>query len=259
MSSFPADDAYTENGIDQGDLRQRLTDHLLATKQLVGAAGEEALTIASGAITPTRGTVKVDTESAAATDNLDLIAATNIPDGSSLLLRAVDAGRVVTVRHNQAGTGGINLSGGLSLALNQVDQWLWLQRRGSSGAYWFEVARFGREIEHEVGAAGEPAYQNSWTGSLRFWKDENGTVRLRGNATKTGSVSASSVLFTLPAGYRPSATGIYPVWGTGNGTVGLMMFLSVNSSGEVFWNASPNGAETTVIVNANPVAFRAEA
>lgn len=237
MTAFPANaNAFLENGIDQGDLRQRLQDFLLATKQLVGAAGEEALTIASGSVTPTRGTVRVDTESAASTDNLDLIPATNLPDGSLLLLRATDNGRVVTVRHNQAGTGGINLAGGLNLELNRVDQWLFLQRRGSSGAYWFEVARFGREKDHRVGTSGEPAYQNGWgdgAGSgLYFRKESEGTVRLRGRAVDAVSVASGETIFTLPVGYRPLANELFPCIAASGSSVYLAQVF-VLSTGEV--------------------------
>ena len=63
---------------------------------------------------------------------------------------------------------------------------------------------------HTVGAAGEPAYTNSWvpfgTGYLgaAFTKDPFGRVRIRG-IIKGGA--AGSTAFTLPPGYRPAATG----------------------------------------------------
>jgi hypothetical protein len=61
---------------------------------------------------------------------------------------------------------------------------------------------------HEVGAPGEPAYQNGWThgglstdSTAAFFKDPLGIVHLKGVLhSNTGSLTA----FTLPAGYAPS-------------------------------------------------------
>jgi len=65
---------------------------------------------------------------------------------------------------------------------------------------------------HVVGAAGEPAFQNSWvnfaTGypSASFRKGPDGRVSFRG-AIKSGG--SGTVAFTLPAGYRPPASAIF--------------------------------------------------
>lgn len=62
--------------------------------------------------------------------------------------------------------------------------------------------------QHDVGAAGEPPFQNAWVNfggtedTARFWKDPWGVVHLAG-CMKTGVIG--TVAFTLPAGYRPSA------------------------------------------------------
>lgn len=60
---------------------------------------------------------------------------------------------------------------------------------------------------HSVGAAGEPAFANSWVnfdtanyGSAGFRKYPDGRVRLRG-LIKSGTIPAG--VFTLPVGYRP--------------------------------------------------------
>lgn len=70
-------------------------------------------------------------------------------------------------------------------------------------------------VESEVEFAyRSPTLVNSWTslafntsnrhGTLGFYKDADGFVYLRGLAT--GGSSASATIFTLPAGFRPSAT-----------------------------------------------------
>lgn len=70
------------------------------------------------------------------------------------------------------------------------------------------VAAQGLDAVHKVGAAGEPAFQNSWVNydaadagrQARFRKDPTGRVRLAGTI-KTGATG--TVVFTLPVGYRP--------------------------------------------------------
>jgi hypothetical protein len=62
---------------------------------------------------------------------------------------------------------------------------------------------------HEVGAAGEPAFQNSFNNSgglsetVAFYKDREGVVHLKGTAA--GGVPNIAVIFQLPAGYRPAS------------------------------------------------------
>jgi hypothetical protein len=60
---------------------------------------------------------------------------------------------------------------------------------------------------HEVGAAGEPAFQNSWTNAgganetVGFYKDREGVVHLKGAASGTHTLG----IIQLPAGYRPAS------------------------------------------------------
>ena len=60
---------------------------------------------------------------------------------------------------------------------------------------------------HEVGAAGEPGFQNSWANAgggfstAAFYKDSTGIVHLKGNLSNAAD---DTVAFTLPVGYRPS-------------------------------------------------------
>lgn len=65
--------------------------------QNIGGATQEALTIATGAVVPTVALFTVDTEGAAATDDLDTITQTNLPAGSLILVRCTDNARVVTL------------------------------------------------------------------------------------------------------------------------------------------------------------------
>lgn len=64
------------------------------------------------------------------------------------------------------------------------------------------------EAVHEIGATGNPAFENSWVNydssrKARFYKDPFGRVHL-GGVVKTGTVPSTA--FTLPEGYRPEYT-----------------------------------------------------
>lgn len=83
-----------------------------------------------------------------------------------------------------------------------------------------------------VGSGGSaPAFQNSWANStgnarLAFRQREVGVVDIHG--TVTGG-SSTSVIFTLPVGYRPSA-GSYP---PGISEGGVAAQISIDPAGTV--------------------------
>lgn len=62
------------------------------------------------------------------------------------------------------------------------------------------------EAWHEVGASGQPAFENGWTNdnaateaTAGFYKDPFGVVHLKGRVAN----GINAGIFTLPAGYRP--------------------------------------------------------
>lgn len=71
-----------------------------------------------------------------------------------------------------------------------------------------------------VGNAGQPAFQNGWTnyggnfGPVGFSRGIDGTVCLQGVA-KSGTISSTAAMFTLPAGYCPAAELILAVSASG--------------------------------------------
>lgn len=109
---------------------------------LIGGAVREAVTIASGTVTPGDGTsggaIIVDTEAAAASDDLTNIALTNVPDGMFLYIFFANTSRVVTVKHNAGGSGQIQLVNSADFVGDALDKWLLLQRRSTT---MVEVAR----------------------------------------------------------------------------------------------------------------------
>lgn len=92
------------------------------------------------------------------------------------------------------------------------------------------------EVWHTVGSGGgEPAFLNSWTSmtSVRFRKDGD-FVTAMGRAQNTGS--AITAVFTLPAGYRPTAeTGIFS---QEVGSVDVFRAGYIDTSGNVFLAAA---------------------
>lgn len=105
----------TELGTDPAgsatDLKTRLANALNAAG-FVNLKASTILTIASGVITTTQNFHRVDTESSAASDDLDTISAA--ADGFVLFLRTVNDGRDVVIQH---GTGNIVCTGGQSVTL----------------------------------------------------------------------------------------------------------------------------------------------
>ena len=114
-----------------------------------GGQAQSTLTIASGAVIPNRFLHLVDTESAAATDDLDFLTQTYTHDGSLACLSCVSASRVVTLRHNQTGGGKLVLTSGVNAVLDNTSKSVWLFQ---SGATWVEIARFG--FVHTVAEGG---------------------------------------------------------------------------------------------------------
>jgi hypothetical protein len=99
-------------------------------------------TISSGGITINKaGMYEVDTEGAAATDDLDNIFATGgdaITAGTIVILRPINAGRTVVVRHAGGGSGNIRLDGAANYSMDADTDTLMLVY---SGAVWLEVGR----------------------------------------------------------------------------------------------------------------------
>lgn len=92
--------------------------------------------------------------------------------------------------------------------------------------------RSARDIRYAIGAAGQPAYTNAWTGSAQYWFDREGNVWLGGSIT-TGTIGLSA--FTLPVGYRPAVARRLSV--TSNGAFGELL---VNTDGTVVPNIGSN-------------------
>lgn len=129
--TVPALGYMSNAGRTNAEMKQALEDITAWARAAVGGAAASALTIASGSITPTGAIGVVDTEGAAATDDLANIAQTNIGDGGLLLLVLSNAARNVVIKHMAGGTGQIFLSRAVDLELDVTDQAILLRRNGT--------------------------------------------------------------------------------------------------------------------------------
>lgn len=90
----------------------------------------------------------------------------------------------------------------------------------NGSSFWLQAlpGESAPEVWHAIGGTGEPAFTNSWVNfggteqTAAFYKDRE-RVYLRG-LIKSGTLN--SVAFTLPVGYRPTATETFPIKVGGN-------------------------------------------
>lgn len=95
------------------------------------------------------------------------------------------------------------------------DLWHRYGTRGGGWGPWKSISA-GDHSWHYVGTAGEPAFENGWINydndtrylNARFRKDGDGYVHMQG-LVEAGA--ANTVVFTLPAGYRPANPEVAPL------------------------------------------------
>lgn len=156
MVSLPTADHVTNSARTVEEMQQVWVDLLDFIAQLLGGKAETTLMLAGGAITPTGAAHLVDTEAAAATDNLTTLVTTNIPDGGTVLLTPAHGDRTPVVKHLAGGAGQISLVDGADFSLDVAGKRLLLKRRGTD---WEEVFRSwgnDREGYREWIGAGSP-------------------------------------------------------------------------------------------------------
>ena len=138
MTDLPVSGYIEDSARTVGEIKQALEDVRDFAAQDIGGSALSELTIASGAVTPTQGQHTIDTEGDAASDDLDNILQTNLPEGRLLLLRAADAARTVVIKHNAGGAGQIYTWDGEDFSLDETEKFILLLRVSTA---WYEVAR----------------------------------------------------------------------------------------------------------------------
>lgn len=191
--SFPAANYLQDSARTTAEMKQALEDFLAATKQIPGAASgtaEPSYTISAGSITPTVGIFSIDTEGAAASDDLANIVVTNIPEPGMILIRCANNGRNVVLKHAAGGSGQLSLRKGVDFTLDVVTSWVLLKRTGTT---WEEVLRsYGNAAENdgaEVDVASAATCNIGTAGS--------NNVRITGTTTITsfGTADAGILIF----------------------------------------------------------------
>lgn len=259
--TFNADD-----DLEEGEKRQALEDMRGSIAELIGGSGVQDVEIAGGIITPEAGesgTLRVETEGAASSDNLDNIDLADVPEGRHLLILLKDEGHVVTLRHNTgAATGRFSLIPPLPLDLNDLSQWIEVRREGDTV---FEVRRGGREKERVVGVGSAPAYSGSWAGyasggvqALRFFRGADGMVNARGRAEHAALGTNPTGVFTFPAGCRPGGVMLFPICVDHGGTDEIWR-AAVSTSGLVTVRRLAGTPSADTIIDLSTIYFRAEA
>ncbi len=143
--AFPAALDIT-NAADESELQSLLESLVAQCKELPGGQAETVLTISGGSITLTRWIHSVDTESAAATDDLTNASLTNLEDGALFILSVENAARVVTVKHNAGGSGYFDLLDDADAVLDATTKAIVFYADKSGGTHFArELARFGFE------------------------------------------------------------------------------------------------------------------
>lgn len=225
MSTLPALNAIS-SAANQGVLKQALEDLLAGVKQLPGSGiAETTLTLASDAVTPPGGSggiFTIDTEAAAASDNLATIALTNFPDGSVLIVRPASSARLVVVKHAAGGSGQILLRTGGDFTLGDTTHWLCLKRTGTS---WQELWRMPALVWGAI---------DTKTGSYTLTAADRGKVI---DATSGTWTLALLAVATAGIGFhvaiRNSGTGVITLDGNASETIDGATTLKLNPGHEI--------------------------
>jgi hypothetical protein len=104
-----------------------------------GGAPIASVEIVSGLATLAGSVTSIDTESAAAADDLTRLSVDDLANGRIVVIRSVNASRVVTVKHAFGGIGQINLRLGNDIVLDDPKKTLVLVRNGH---VWDELIGF---------------------------------------------------------------------------------------------------------------------
>lgn len=109
MTDLPLKTDLTSGLTTEASFQSAIGDLYDVVKEMAIIGAPELHEIDTGAVTPTHAHIIVDTEDLDPTDNLDFIVPT-VLGKKLLILRPTSAARVITVRHNQSGTGKIWLA-----------------------------------------------------------------------------------------------------------------------------------------------------
>lgn len=143
MTDLVANGYFENAGRTVAEMKAAMDQLQAFLQEQLFSGGVQALTLASDAITPAAGATRVidvDTQAAAATDDLLSIVTTNVPDGGLVALRNANTSRSVVVKHTASPAAGqISLADGADFTLQDRKTWMILRRNGTT---WEEFLRY---------------------------------------------------------------------------------------------------------------------
>lgn len=130
MTNLPAKPDILDSQISTGVWKTYYGNIRDFISQMLGGGASESLIITNNTITPSKSIVELTTEGSAATDDLNSIQVTNLPDGSIIFLTVESAGQTVKIKNNYGGSGSIILFQGKDIYLTSSYSIL-LERKGT--------------------------------------------------------------------------------------------------------------------------------
>lgn len=205
MKALPSIAEISPPGVDVAEMQAALFNWLGATRQLLGGGPPQSKTIVSGALAPDEDVcfwIQVDTEGAAPTDDLDRLTPTNIPDGSLVLVQAVNTARTIVVRHAQGGSGQFFLSNASNYSLDDSEKFILFRYNLSSTGFVEFIRGWGADVSalRTYLGLGTAALVNTGTGdadvptNLQIFKTPRDYTRQQRFVPVTLSYSASYAL-----------------------------------------------------------------
>jgi DUF4097 and DUF4098 domain-containing protein YvlB len=209
---------------DAADLVTRLS-YALDGDGYLQLRAASSLTISSGTITISRNVHYVDTEGAAATDDLDSISGGD--DHWLLFLRTANDARDVVIKHN---TGNIRCSGALDITLSSTSDVALLLH---DGGLWYAFAGSPAAQSGQVSLAGN----NTWTGTNTY----SGNVQMNASVGyKYTAVSAGTTLDGTHHDVNVDATA---------GAVTITLPTAVGITGRRYWIRKLDSSANAVVVD----------
>jgi len=207
VTTFPSANYLQDSARTETEVKAALEAWLATTKQLPGGSDITTLTIASGVVTPVTGMLQLETEGAAASDDLTNVIQTNLPPGWLLFLSTASSAHDVIIKHAAGGAGQIRTVNGADFTLLDNTMWILLRRNGT---LWDEVSRsYGSQAAAHRAFYATPGFgPNTFTGRQEWAKGANiasaATLApgIDGNYFHvTGSVTITAIA-TMAAGTR---------------------------------------------------------
>ena len=250
MTDMPTKSYLTSGTTTEAQFQSAIGDFYDVVSELGFIGPAQSNEIVAGVISPTKSDIIVDTELLSSADSLDLILPTTIGE-KVIFIRCTSSSRLVTLKHNSAGTGKLFLSGLVDVVLKDpryVVALKWSVADGRWNEMWRNFGLFiaaGDEglVRTQLGL-GTAATRNTGilTGQIPL-KDNLGTAAFVNTGTSSGQVPLSNQLGSLAfksliTNSELDGTGVIP------GSYGA---VQVNAQGRVTGGASSSGPVRRVI------------